>query len=55
MAIKLCGTDGTVSCMASYFVCNTIFSSIIARAGNVNYYDIRKKCTWSWGHRFCVM
>ncbi|KAL0382694.1 UNVERIFIED_CONTAM: Serine carboxypeptidase-like 49 [Sesamum calycinum] len=43
-AVKLCGTDGTISCMAAYFVCNTIFSGIIARAGDVNYYDIRKKC-----------
>ncbi|OAY38893.1 serine carboxypeptidase-like [Manihot esculenta] len=44
LAIKLCGTDGTVSCMASYFVCNGIFSGILSRAGNINYYDIRKKC-----------
>ncbi|KAK0592335.1 hypothetical protein LWI29_017419 [Acer saccharum] len=44
MAIKLCGTDGTLSCMASYFVCNAIFSSIMAHAGDINYYDIRKKC-----------
>ncbi|KAK4435970.1 Serine carboxypeptidase-like 49 [Sesamum alatum] len=43
-AIKLCGTDGTISCMAAYFVCNTIFTAIVARAGDVNYYDIRKKC-----------
>lgn len=35
-AMCLSGTDGTVSCMASYFVCNIIFSSIIARAGNIN-------------------
>ncbi|XP_004307353.1 PREDICTED: serine carboxypeptidase-like [Fragaria vesca subsp. vesca] len=55
MAIKLCGTDGTVSCMASYFVCNTIFSSIIARAGNVNYYDIRKQCEGSLCYDFSNM
>lgn len=30
------GTDGTVSCMASYFVCNGIFSGILSRAGNIN-------------------
>ncbi|TXG49454.1 hypothetical protein EZV62_025329 [Acer yangbiense] len=35
-AIKLCGTDGTLSCMASYFVCNAIFSSIMAHAGDIN-------------------
>ncbi|KAI4347682.1 hypothetical protein L6164_008471 [Bauhinia variegata] len=44
MAIKLCGTDGTITCMASYFVCNTIFSTIMEHAGDINYYDIRKKC-----------
>ncbi|CAN1339471.1 Serine carboxypeptidase-like 49 [Linum perenne] len=36
LAIKLCGTDGTVSCMASYFVCNGIFTAIMAIAGNIN-------------------
>lgn len=30
------GTDGTISCVASYFVCNSIFSSIMAIAGDVN-------------------
>jgi len=54
-AIKLCGTDGTISCMASYFVCNTIFSSIIALAGNINYYDIRKKCEGSLCYDFSNM
>ncbi|KAJ4834644.1 Serine carboxypeptidase-like 49 [Turnera subulata] len=52
MAIKLCGTDGTVSCMASYFVCNTIFSSILAVAGNINYYDVRKQCEGSLCYDF---
>ncbi|CAI0410931.1 unnamed protein product [Linum tenue] len=36
MAIKLCGTDGTVSCMASYYVCNGIFNSIMSAAGTIN-------------------
>lgn len=30
------GTDGTLSCLASYFVCNSVFSSIIAIAGDIN-------------------
>ncbi|CAA0814436.1 Serine carboxypeptidase-like 49 [Striga hermonthica] len=51
-SIKLCGTDGTLSCMAAYFVCNTIFTSIIAHAGDVNYYDIRKKCEGSLCYDF---
>ncbi|KAL8166587.1 hypothetical protein V2J09_008086 [Rumex salicifolius] len=55
MGIKLCGTDGTLSCIASYFVCNTIFSSIMALAGNTNYYDIRKKCEGSLCYDFSNM
>lgn len=43
-AVKLCGTKGTVSCMTSYLLCNTIFASIRLLTGDTNYYDIRKKC-----------
>lgn len=35
-ALLVSGTDGKLSCMAAYLVCQTIFSSIIARAGGVN-------------------
>ncbi|XP_047149302.1 serine carboxypeptidase-like [Vigna umbellata] len=52
LAIKLCGTDGTIACMASYFVCNTIFNSIVSHADNINYYDIRKKCEGSLCYDF---
>ncbi|WCJ19283.1 Serine carboxypeptidase-like [Euphorbia peplus] len=55
MAVKLCGTDGTISCMASYFVCESIFNSILARAGNINYYDVRKKCEGSLCYDFSDM
>lgn len=51
-AIKLCGTDGTISCLASYLVCNAIFSSIMAHAGDMNYFDIRKKCEGSLCYDF---
>ncbi|XP_058767332.1 uncharacterized protein LOC131641012 [Vicia villosa] len=44
LAIKLCGTDGKISCTTSYFVCNTIFIPIMSHATHINYYDIRKKC-----------
>ncbi|KAJ0970148.1 hypothetical protein J5N97_023025 [Dioscorea zingiberensis] len=44
LAIKLCGTSGTISCLASYLVCNTIFNGILKIAGSINYYDIRKQC-----------
>ncbi|KAK2996103.1 hypothetical protein RJ639_029531 [Escallonia herrerae] len=43
-AIKLCGTDGENSCANAYFVCTKIFNNILDVAGNINYYDIRKKC-----------
>ncbi|XP_052200207.1 serine carboxypeptidase-like isoform X1 [Diospyros lotus] len=55
VAIKLCGTDGTVSCFASYFACNVVFSSILAIVGDVNYYDIRKKCEGSLCYDFSDM
>ncbi|KAJ7947871.1 Carboxypeptidase [Quillaja saponaria] len=42
--IKECGTDGGSACVSSYTVCSDIFNSIMGIAGNINYYDIRKKC-----------
>ncbi|KAI7749863.1 hypothetical protein M8C21_027528, partial [Ambrosia artemisiifolia] len=54
-AIKLCGTDGTVACMAAYLACNTIFSSIKSIAGNINHYDIRKQCEGSLCYDFSDM
>ncbi|KAG1362655.1 Serine carboxypeptidase 3 [Cocos nucifera] len=54
-AIKLCGTSGTISCLASYLVCNTIFNSIIKIAGNINYYDVRKQCEGSLCYDFSNM
>ncbi|XP_072982119.1 serine carboxypeptidase-like [Typha latifolia] len=44
LAIKLCGTSGTTSCLESYMVCNSIFNSIMKIVGTTNYYDIRKQC-----------
>ncbi|KAL1368121.1 hypothetical protein HN51_022245 [Arachis hypogaea] len=55
LAIKLCGTDGTVACTAAYVVCNTIFSDIMLHAGDANYYDIRKKCEGSLCYDFSNM
>nr|XP_043633918.1 serine carboxypeptidase-like [Erigeron canadensis] len=54
-AIKLCGTDGTTSCMAAYLACNSIFSSIKNIAGNINHYDIRKQCEGSLCYDFSNM
>ncbi|XP_043703126.1 serine carboxypeptidase-like [Telopea speciosissima] len=55
MAIKLCGTDRKIPCMASYVVCNSIFNMIVERAGNINYYDVRKKCEGSLCYDFSNM
>ncbi|XP_022990308.1 serine carboxypeptidase-like [Cucurbita maxima] len=55
LAINLCGTDGTLSCMTSYFVCNAIFTSIMLHAGDMNHYDIRKKCEGSLCYDFSNM
>ncbi|KAL3530508.1 hypothetical protein ACH5RR_009830 [Cinchona calisaya] len=43
-AIKLCGADGGNSCYSAFIVCHNLFSSILKITGNINYYDIRKKC-----------
>ncbi|CAM6097356.1 unnamed protein product [Calypogeia fissa] len=43
-SIKLCGSKGTLTCIAAYLVCNSLFNSILSIAGNINYYDIRKEC-----------
>ncbi|CAA7390845.1 unnamed protein product [Spirodela intermedia] len=55
LAIKLCGTGGSVACYASYIVCNTIFSSILRVTGKINYYDIRKQCEGSLCYDFSNM
>eukprot|EP00249_Psilotum_nudum_P018317 c26745_g1_i1 orf=515-2047(-) len=55
LSIKLCGSRGTISCIASYLVCNSIFNSILKIAGNVNYYDIRKECRGSLCYDFSNM
>ncbi|KAL6598706.1 hypothetical protein ACP70R_046104 [Stipagrostis hirtigluma subsp. patula] len=65
LGIKLCGDRaifqhdygyaGAIPCIASYFVCNSIFTSILLLAGNVNYYDIRKQCEGSLCYDFSNM
>ncbi|GJN14188.1 hypothetical protein PR202_gb00979 [Eleusine coracana subsp. coracana] len=46
---------GAIPCIASYAVCNSIFTSILLLAGNVNYYDIRKQCEGSLCYDFSNM
>ncbi|KAJ7519140.1 hypothetical protein O6H91_20G024700 [Diphasiastrum complanatum] len=48
-SIKLCGSKGTVTCVAAYMICQSIFNSILSIAGNINYYDVRKEC----GNELC--
>ncbi|XP_042476057.1 serine carboxypeptidase-like [Macadamia integrifolia] len=55
MAIKLCGTDHKIPCIASYVVCNSIFNMIVGHAGDINYYDVRKKCEGSLCYDFSNM
>eukprot|EP00262_Sarcandra_glabra_P016595 TRINITY_DN545_c0_g1_i1.p1 TRINITY_DN545_c0_g1~~TRINITY_DN545_c0_g1_i1.p1 ORF type:complete len:499 (-),score=77.72 TRINITY_DN545_c0_g1_i1:189-1685(-) len=55
LGIKLCGSSGVVSWIASYFVCNSIFIAILGIAGNINYYDIRKECEGSLCYDFSNM
>jgi serine carboxypeptidase-like clade 4 len=43
-SIELCGNKGTITCTAAYLVCQSIFNTVLAIAGNINPYDIRKEC-----------
>ncbi|KAK1284976.1 Serine carboxypeptidase-like [Acorus calamus] len=55
LGIKHCGSNGILACLASYMVCNSIFTSILALTDNVNYYDIRKKCEGTLCYDFSNM
>nr|XP_010920652.1 serine carboxypeptidase-like [Elaeis guineensis] len=55
LGVKLCGPSGVIGCLASYVVCNSIFTSIMLLAGDMNYYDIRKKCEGSLCYDFSNM
>ncbi|XP_057457338.1 serine carboxypeptidase-like [Lotus japonicus] len=54
-AIKTCGTNGGDTCVSALYSCNRIFNSILSIAGNINYYDIRKKCEGSLCYDFSNM
>ncbi|KAI5389008.1 variant 2, Serine carboxypeptidase-like 48 [Lathyrus oleraceus] len=43
-ATDTCGVDGEKACETALQVCQKIFTGILDIAGNINYYDIRKKC-----------
>ncbi|CAK9237565.1 unnamed protein product [Sphagnum troendelagicum] len=43
-AAKICEKRGSISCLAAYIICESIFSSILTITGNINYYDVRKEC-----------
>ncbi|WJX74325.1 Serine carboxypeptidase-like 48 [Trifolium repens] len=42
-AIKTCGIKGGDACVTARDICFDIFDRILAIAGDINYYDIRKK------------
>ncbi|KAL9314790.1 hypothetical protein ACSQ67_020242 [Phaseolus vulgaris] len=43
-AAKTCETQGGRSCDNALNICMNIFDNILSIAGDINYYDIRKKC-----------
>ncbi|TKY67171.1 Serine carboxypeptidase 49 [Spatholobus suberectus] len=43
-AAKTCESQGGQSCETARDTCEDIFRSILSIAGDINYYDIRKKC-----------
>ncbi|CAH9136040.1 unnamed protein product [Cuscuta epithymum] len=49
-SIKSCGTKGGNTCITALGTCLQIFNDILDVTGNINYYDIREKCT---GGRLC--
>ncbi|WJX74328.1 Serine carboxypeptidase-like 48 [Trifolium repens] len=53
--IEDCGTEGGDACFTSRENCFKIFHRILAIAGNINYYDIRKKCEGSLCYDFSKM
>ncbi|KAL5763956.1 hypothetical protein ACOSQ2_016550 [Xanthoceras sorbifolium] len=54
-AIKTCESDGGEACVDSYSVCNNVFNRIMRIAGDINYYDIRKKCVGDLCYDFSNM
>ncbi|KAL1323580.1 hypothetical protein AAHE18_13G026500 [Arachis hypogaea] len=43
-AIQTCAKEGEKACVTAKGKCESIFDSILSITGNINYYDIRKKC-----------
>ncbi|KAF1885330.1 hypothetical protein Lal_00029219 [Lupinus albus] len=43
-ATQSCETNGGESCEDARYACQSIFESILAITGNINYYDVRKLC-----------
>ncbi|KAL8515937.1 hypothetical protein ACS0TY_014588 [Phlomoides rotata] len=42
--IKICGSNGSLSCLLASRLCSGIFNRILRETGDINYYDIRKRC-----------
>ncbi|XP_052184116.1 serine carboxypeptidase-like [Diospyros lotus] len=54
-AIKICGDKGGNACADARDSCNAIFDKIMDIAGDINYYDIRKKCEGELCYDFSAM
>ncbi|MED6145523.1 Protein cbp3, mitochondrial [Stylosanthes scabra] len=55
LAIQTCATEGGESCVDAKNECGDIFSNILSIAGDINYYDIRKKCVGALCYNFSNM
>ncbi|PIN07302.1 Serine carboxypeptidases (lysosomal cathepsin A) [Handroanthus impetiginosus] len=42
--VKLCGKNGSLTCPLASRFRNSVFAGILRQAGDINYYDIRKRC-----------
>ncbi|CAI9104980.1 OLC1v1003786C1 [Oldenlandia corymbosa var. corymbosa] len=51
-AIQACDSDGGDNCDNAFYLGNDLFQSILDIAGDINYYDIRKKCVGSLCYDF---
>ncbi|XP_059314690.1 serine carboxypeptidase-like [Lycium ferocissimum] len=53
--IQLCGKGREDACLAGFSDCTSIFNNILAIAGDINYYDIRKTCEGNLCYDFSRM
>ncbi|KFK23698.1 hypothetical protein AALP_AAs73848U000100, partial [Arabis alpina] len=52
---KLCNLKGGLTCHTAYGLCEGMFSGILLKLEDTNYYDVRKKCVGSLCYDFSNM